>query len=97
MAIAHMVSAQGIAAEIPQADRREAEELERKARSPHSGDAPKNRTGKQDLKLNTAISRVCQTHLPYRRPGVKPAGGLTLSVIYSLVCFCGKVDYQFLK
>jgi hypothetical protein len=34
-------AAQGIEAEIPQADRREAEELERKARSPRRGDAPK--------------------------------------------------------
>jgi hypothetical protein len=33
--------AQGIEAEIPQADRREAEELKRKARSPRRGDAPK--------------------------------------------------------
>jgi hypothetical protein len=45
--------AQGIEAEI-------AQQLERKARSPHRGDAPKNRKGKQDLKPNTASTRVCQ-------------------------------------
>jgi hypothetical protein len=38
-----LLFAQGIEAEIPQADRREAEELERKARPRVSGDAPKNR------------------------------------------------------
>jgi hypothetical protein len=55
------LAAQGIEAEIPQADRREAEELERKARSPHRGDAPKKRNGKQDFKLNEYKSRVCQS------------------------------------
>jgi Tfp pilus assembly protein FimV len=34
------LAAQGIEAEIPQARRRRAEELQRKARSPRSGDAP---------------------------------------------------------
>jgi hypothetical protein len=35
------LAAQGIAAEIPQADRREAEELERKARPRYAGLRPK--------------------------------------------------------
>jgi hypothetical protein len=85
--ISPQLSAQGIAAEIPQADRREAEELKRKARSPLRGDAPKNRNSKQDLKLNSAISRVCKYRcrtkgrnrkplsVRYRGAAFKPAGG----------------------
>ncbi|MDR0585407.1 MAG: hypothetical protein LBG57_13825 [Treponema sp.] len=41
--------AQGIEAEIPQARRRRAEELERIARSPRSGDAPKFQYKSTDL------------------------------------------------
>jgi hypothetical protein len=42
--LARMLSAQGIEAEIPQADRREAEELKRKARPRIAGLRPKTKT-----------------------------------------------------
>jgi hypothetical protein len=45
-------NAQGIEAEIPETSRREVEELERIARSPHSGDAPGTKT---KFSLNDAL------------------------------------------